>query len=89
MCWRTMRGGTVSKYDKQVWVRHPDDRTSKYDGLIDVYDVLEAFDVRCSAVQHAIKKLLQPGNRGHKGKLQDLSEAKESLSRAIEMEEMR
>src|SRR6056297_96055 len=52
----------------------------------DVYDVLKAFDVRNPAIQHAIKKLLMPGKRGHKDKIQDLLEAKKSIVRAINLE---
>jgi len=52
----------------------------------DVYDVLKAFDVRNPAIQHAIKKLLMPGKRGHKDKIQDLLEAKQSIVRAINLE---
>jgi len=52
----------------------------------DVYDVLKAFDVRNPAIQHAVKKLLMPGKRGHKDKLQDLLEAKQSIIRAINLE---
>ena len=54
---------------------------------IDIYDVLKAWGVTCPATQHAIKKLLQPGERGHKDKLTDLREALASVKRAIEMEE--
>ena len=35
---------------------------------IDVYDVLHAWNVTNPAIQHAIKKLLQPGARGTKSK---------------------
>ena len=52
---------------------------------IDVYDVLKAWGVTCPATQHAIKKLLQPGDRGHKDKLTDLREALESIERAVQM----
>ncbi len=51
----------------------------------DVYAVLEAFEVTCPAVQHAAKKLLCAGIRGHKGTLQDLTEARQALDRAIQM----
>lgn len=51
--------------------------------LMDVYDVLWAWGVKCPATQHAIKKLLMPGNRGHKDRLQDLREARDSIDRAI------
>ena len=54
---------------------------------IDVYDVLTAYSVTNPATQHAIKKLLQPGNRGHKDTLTDMREALASIQRAIQIEE--
>lgn len=54
--------------------------------IIDVYDILVAFDVRCPARQHAIKKLLMPGIRHSKTKVQDISEAKDSIDRALKLE---
>ena len=53
---------------------------------VDVYSVLAAFPVNNSAVDHALKKLLAPGQRGQKDRLQDLKEARASLDRAIQME---
>lgn len=53
---------------------------------LDVYDVLMAWGVTNPGVQHAIKKLLQPGARGAKSVVQDLTEAGQSIARAIEME---
>lgn len=53
---------------------------------VDVYDVLTAFGVTNPATQHAIKKLLMPGQRGAKNALQDLAEAKASVERAIQIE---
>ena len=52
---------------------------------IDIYDVLFAWKVDCPATQHAIKKLLMPGQRGHKDKKKDLQEAKQAIERAIEL----
>ena len=52
---------------------------------VDVYDVLKAFDVRCPAMQHAIKKMLKAGQRGDKDAEQDLTEAIISLERAKEL----
>ena len=52
---------------------------------IDVYDVLNAFAVTCPATQHAIKKLLMSGKRGHKSELGDLLEARASVDRAIDL----
>ena len=54
---------------------------------IDVYDVLHAYSVTNPATQHAVKKLLQPGNRGYKDTLTDLREALASIQRAIQIEE--
>ena len=54
---------------------------------VDVYCVLAAFPTGSAAVDHAIKKLLAPGQRGHKDRIQDLKEARASLTRAIELEE--
>lgn len=54
---------------------------------IDIYDILNAWGVTCPATQHAIKKLLQPGERGHKDKLTDLREALASVERAIQIAE--
>lgn len=53
---------------------------------IDVYDVLYGFEVNNPAVAHAVKKLLAPGLRGYKDKIQDLQEAIVSLERAIILE---
>lgn len=53
---------------------------------VDVYDVLHAFGVTNPGDQHAIKKMLMPGKRGHKDAIQDRREAIQSLERAIELE---
>lgn len=52
---------------------------------LDVYDVLILFQVTDPAIQHAIKKLLACGQRGHKNAFQDLREARESIDRALEI----
>lgn len=56
--------------------------------VIDCYEICRACEVRCPAVQHAVKKLLYAGKRGAKSRLQDLQEAKAAIERAIEMEEL-
>ena len=65
---------SVSKYKRVI-------RTES----IDVYDILKAYNVTCPAIAHAIKKLLQAGNRGYKSEEQDLTEARQSIERAIEL----
>lgn len=52
---------------------------------VDVYAVLELFEVHHPALQHAIKKLLVAGGRGHKDIRKDLKEARESIQRCEEM----
>lgn len=52
---------------------------------VDVYWVLSAWGVRCHATGHAIKKLLNAGQRGAKTTEQDLTEAIDSIKRAIEL----
>lgn len=73
----------AGKYVKQI-------RASLYDEgrdqiSVDVYDVLLAFNVTCPAIQHALKKLLCPGQRGTKDAMQDLQEARFSIDRAMQL----
>lgn len=56
---------------------------------VDVCCVLEAFGVTCPARQHAIKKLLCAGLRGKGDVGMDLVEARDAVSRAMEMEAAR
>lgn len=83
------RDAIIGRYE--TYTINIDDRPSKYSrpckGItLDVYDVLQAFAVTNPATQHAIKKLLCAGLRGHKDKMQDLTEALKSIERAIELE---
>lgn len=52
---------------------------------IDVYRVLELFEVNNPAIAHAVKKLLCAGDRGVKSTHKDIQEAIESLVRWNEM----
>jgi hypothetical protein len=76
------------KYFVEIFMAKLESKYSRRIGkeVVDVYDVLMAFGVTNPATQHAIKKLLMPGNRGHKDKLTDLKEAHQSIARAIELE---
>lgn len=53
--------------------------------FVDVYDVLHAWRVINPALQHLIKKALQPGERGHKDLEQDLKDIEVSAKRAREL----
>lgn len=52
---------------------------------IDVYRVLDLYDVTQPALQHAVKKLLCAGQRGAKDYERDLREAIDSIERALQM----
>jgi len=67
----------MNKYSREI----------KKQVYVDVYDILLAFRVENPALQHAIKKMLAPGQRGIKDKITDMKEAIISLERAIELEE--
>lgn len=68
----------TSKYNRTMTNIHGSTMT------VDVYDVLRAFDIRDPALQHALKKLLCMGLRGHKDTGTDLAEAIESLEKLRE-----
>ena len=71
------------KYTRHVY--YYDEGGRNHEVSIDVYDILKAFDVRCPAIQHAVKKLLCCGTRGHKDADTDLREAMQAIERAIEL----
>lgn len=60
---------------------------SDYD-TIDVYAVCKIFDVQDTSgcLQHAIKKLLVTGQRGHKDRKTDIQNAIDTLNRLLELE---
>ena len=53
--------------------------------IVDVYRVLSLFQVNDPCIQHAIKKLLCAGDRGDKSMIKDITEARDSLNRHLEM----
>ena len=71
-----------SKYHREI-------QTVGDTGKVDVYCVIDAFGVKCPAIQHALKKLLCAGLRGKGDTIADLREALESVERALEMETKR
>lgn len=60
---------------------------SDYD-TIDIYAVCKIFDVQDTSgcLQHAIKKLLVTGKRGHKDRKTDIQNAIDTLNRLLELE---
>lgn len=49
---------------------------------VDIYDVLVAFNITCPAMQHALKKMLAAGKRGHKSYSTDCNEAINSIEQS-------
>ena len=62
---------------------------SKFDEM-DTYLFCRVWKVEdySGALHHAIKKIIDAGKRGNKDKLKDIKEAKDSLNRYLEIEEM-
>jgi hypothetical protein len=77
---RSSSGTGTNKYRRLII-----DRTTGQSVTADVYDILVAWGVACPATQHAIKKLLMPGQRGGKPARQDLEEALASVQAAIDL----
>ena len=51
---------------------------------VDCYAIINACEIKDPAIQHALKKLLYSGIRGKGDLIQDLTEAQDAISRAIE-----
>jgi len=71
-----------TKYDKVVF----DKLDPSIVATVDVYSILEAFNVTCPALAHLTKKSLNVGSRGHKNRKQDLLDIIDSAKRAYELE---
>lgn len=75
----------LTKYQKHI--RGRDQNGNVASVVVDVYDVLTAWEVQNPALQHLIKKALQPGERGHKSLVEDLKDIIASAQRALEIEQ--
>ena len=53
---------------------------------IDVYRIIELFEITDPCLQHALKKVLAAGKRGAKNKEKDVNEALDSLNRWVAMQ---
>ena len=75
----------LSKYQRLIKGKDIDGHVASV--AVDVYDVLTAWGVTNPALQHLIKKALQPGARGHKSLEADLKDIIASAQRALELEQ--
>lgn len=57
---------------------------SKLD-YIDVYRIIDLYKITDPCDQHALKKLLVPGGRGHKDVMQDTQDVIDTMQRKLEM----
>lgn len=66
---------------------HYHKNVSQYD-TIDIYALCKIFDIQdpSGCTQHAIKKLLVTGQRGHKDRLRDLQDVIDTVKRLVELE---
>lgn len=76
-------GNRLTKYQRLI--RGKDQNGNIASIAVDVYDVLTAWEVQNPALQHLIKKALQPGARGHKSLVDDLKDIIASAQRALEL----
>ena len=72
------------KYDKTIYGKYGTGTCT-----VDVYDVLNAWKVTDPCLQHALKKMMMTGNRGHKDERQDLVDIVHSAKRALEMHDQK
>lgn len=90
---------TLSDYIKAINLKVPEDKPAvsvpkhkhyfkniSHLKEIDIYRVLDLFEVTHPCLQHAAKKILVAGNRGHKDIQKDIQEAIDSLGRWQEMQ---
>ena len=54
--------------------------------MIDVYRVIDLWEIKHPALQHALKKVLAAGKRGAKDEAKDVQEAIDSLERWKQMQ---
>lgn len=80
---------SITEHEGNKYLREITAATDDTVILIDVYCVLDSFDVTCQATGHAIKKLLCAGLRGKGSRLADLVGAMAALNRAIDQEQQR
>jgi hypothetical protein len=70
------------KYARQIRQTLPGEKQGQT-LTVDLYDVFRAFPTT-DALKHAVKKLLMPGERGHKTREKDLREAIHSIERELQ-----
>lgn len=73
----------MSKYDRTIIGVGADGKPMAV--TVDVYRVIDAFQVTDPALQHLVKKALCAGLRGHKDRAQDLNDILQSAQKAVHL----
>lgn len=73
----------MSKYDRTIVGVGADGKPVAV--TVDVYRVIDAFQVTDPALQHLVKKALCAGLRGHKDRAQDLNDILQSAQKAVHL----
>lgn len=78
---------SVTEHEGNKYLRRIYSFVEKQWITVDIYCVIDAWAIKCPAQQHAIKKLLQPGERGKGDLIADLKGAMAALNRALDFAE--
>lgn len=57
----------------------------KHLNYIDVYRIIDLYELHDPCFQHALKKILVPGARGHKDLINDINDIIDTMQRKLEM----
>jgi len=57
----------------------------KHLDYIDVYRIIDLYELHDPCFQHALKKILVPGARGHKDLINDINDIIDTMQRKLEM----
>ena len=57
----------------------------KHLDYIDVYRIIDLYELHDPCFQHALKKILVPGARGHKDLIKDINDIIDTMQRKLEM----
>ena len=74
----------VDKQDKQQKHSHYKKDVRHID-YIDVYRIIDLYELHDPCFQHALKKILVPGARGHKDLTKDINDIIDTMQRKLEM----
>jgi len=74
----------VDKQDKQQKHSHYKKDVRHID-YIDVYRIIDLYELHDPCFQHALKKILVPGARGHKDLTNDINDIIDTMQRKLEM----